>query len=194
MCVLQGISTIPKNLRYTLRFPSELRSTPFGFNQPLFFNWQTHLLFPMYTFGGPRNPNENEGGTPSYVREGFTPIQDAIMRAFVRLKGGAVVPEIQMQRFPYPAYTEDILLTGMHSVVPLIVLLSFIYPCINTVRFIAVEKEKQLKEAMKIMGLPSWLHWTGWFIKTMIFLMISISFIVVLLKVGVRFWTATNNE
>lgn len=34
------------------------------------------------------------------------------------------------------------------------------------------------------MGLPNWLHWTAWFIKAIIFMMISISFIVGLLKVS----------
>lgn len=35
---------------------------------------------------------------------------------------------------------------------------------------------------MKIMGLPNWLHWTAWFIKSMIFMTISITFIVFLIK------------
>lgn len=65
----------------------------------------------------------------------------------------------------------------------LIIVLSFVYPCINTVKFIAAEKEKQLKEAMKIMGLSNWLHWTGWFLRSMTYMTISISLIVMLLKV-----------
>lgn len=48
---------------------------------------------------------------------------------------------------------------------------------------ITVEKERQLKESMKIMGLPSWLHWTAWFTKIMIFMVISITLMVVLLKI-----------
>lgn len=49
---------------------------------------------------------------------------------------------------------------------------------------ITVEKEKQLKEAMKIMGLPSGLHWLAWFVKIMLFQIITISLMVVLLKVS----------
>lgn len=88
-----------------------------------------------------------------------------------------------MQRFPYPPYVDDILLTGLENIVSLIIMLSFVYPCTNTVKFIAAEKERQLKEAMKIMGLPNWLHWSGWFARSMIFMTISISLMVVLLKV-----------
>lgn len=96
------------------------------------------------------------------------------------------MPDVLLQRLPYPPFNKDILLEGLKSLVSLVILLSFIYPCINTVRFIAMEKEKQLKEAMKIMGLPNWLHWLGWFIKSMVFMMISITFIVLLLKVSYK--------
>lgn len=37
---------------------------------------------------------------------------------------------------------------------------------------------------MKIMGLPNWIHWTAWFIKSLIFLLISIIFITTLLTVS----------
>jgi ATP-binding cassette subfamily A (ABC1) protein 3 len=57
------------------------------------------------------------------------------------------------QRFPYPPFVLDILLQGLQALVPLFILLSFVYPCINIIKYITTEKEKQLKEAMKIMGL-----------------------------------------
>jgi ATP-binding cassette subfamily A (ABC1) protein 3 len=40
-----------------------------------------------------------------------------------------------------------------------------------------------LQEAMKIMGLPNWLHWTAWFMKTFMFMMISVILIVICLTV-----------
>jgi hypothetical protein len=36
---------------------------------------------------------------------------------------------------------------------------------------------------MKIMGLPNWLHWTAWFMKTFMFMMISVILIVILTTV-----------
>lgn len=48
---------------------------------------------------------------------------------------------------------------------------------------ITVEKERQLKESMKIMGLPSWLHWSAWFTKIMLFMTVSITLMVILLKI-----------
>lgn len=64
----------------------------------------------------------------------------------------------------------------------LFILLSFVYPFINMVKFITTEKEKQLKESMKIMGLDSWLHWTAWFCKCFIYLLFSTGVMLVLLK------------
>lgn len=40
-----------------------------------------------------------------------------------------------------------------------------------------------LQEAMKIMGLPNWLHWTAWFVKVFTLLLISIILMLVLLQI-----------
>lgn len=188
--LLQNISELPTNLKYSLRFPSESRTPTALLNQPLIFNWHTRLLYPLFSTGGPREREDNDGGMLWYFREGFVPIQDAIARSYIQIKcddnpcGSEKLPEILLQRFPYPPYTYDVLLQGLETIVSFFILLSFIYPTINTVRFIAIEKERQLKEAMKIMGLPNWLHWISWFVRTMLFMMITISFIIALLKVS----------
>ena len=88
-----------------------------------------------------------------------------------------------MQRFPYPPFVIDFLLQGLQALVSLFILLSFVYPCINIIKYITTEKEKQLKEAMKIMGLDSWLHWTAWFVKCFIYMIITVTLMTILLKV-----------
>ncbi len=37
---------------------------------------------------------------------------------------------------------------------------------------------------MKMMGLPNWLHWTAWFVKSLAFILITIILITALLKVN----------
>lgn len=44
-----------------------------------------------------------------------------------------------------------------------------------------MEKEMQLKEAMKIMGLSSWLHWVAWLVNIMCFNIVTIAGILFLL-------------
>lgn len=158
--------------------------------EPLIFNWHTNLLYPLFSTGGPRSKEDVYGGMPFYFQDGFLPIQDAIARSFTEMSckqqsncENGTLPDIKMQRYPYPPHILDVLLQGLETIVSFFILLSYIYPCINTVRFIAIEKERQLKETMKIMGLPSWLHWTTWFVRTMIVMILSIILIVILLKV-----------
>lgn len=93
------------------------------------------------------------------------------------------VPEVQLQRFPYPPYIDDPLLIALSNFISIVIMLSFVYTCINTVKVITNEKEKQVKEIMKIMGLPNWLHWLAWFVKTFMFVLVSVVLIVILLKV-----------
>ncbi|XP_055326120.1 phospholipid-transporting ATPase ABCA3-like, partial [Sitodiplosis mosellana] len=184
-----NITELPQNLVYALRFPSELRTET---NDKLTaFSWQTNLLYPLLSGGGPRVKTSNEGGDPFYYSDGFLAIQNAIAWSYtinrcIELKtcvGNISIPSIEMQRFPYPPYLNDILLNGLTDAVGLFIMLSFVYPIIGTVRFIAVEREKQLKEVMKIMGMPVWLHWTSWFVRTMIFMIVSITLMIGLLKI-----------
>ncbi|KAF2898000.1 hypothetical protein ILUMI_08174 [Ignelater luminosus] len=180
---LAGSGNLTSNLDITFRFPSELRNSTKG-------NWKTKRLFPTYQVAGPREWTENEGATPSYYLEGFLMLQQELSFAIIDHFKQKIHNKpfdhnsvsIHMQRFPYPKWIQDDLLTAMQSFVGLIIMLSFVHTCISTVKIITTEKEKQLKEAMKIMGLPNWLHWTAWFVKTFTILTITIIIIVALMK------------
>ncbi|XP_022107295.1 ATP-binding cassette sub-family A member 3-like isoform X2 [Acanthaster planci] len=67
---------------------------------------------------------------------------------------------------------------------PFLLCLSFIYTAGTITRELVLEKEKRLKESMKMMGLANWIHWVAWFIKNLVFLLIPIILITVLLKIG----------
>ncbi|CAG9816334.1 unnamed protein product [Phaedon cochleariae] len=193
---LTNLSDI-KDLKVSIRFPGETRYQldPLGIN-----TWRTNLIYPVFQVAGPRMYDMKTGGSPSYFKEGFLGVQYfltaalIIARKNITLDGSNIMeimislmknefPLIYMRRFPYAEWYEDALLTPLKTMIGIIFMLSFVYTCINTVKTITTEKEKQLKEAMKIMGLPSWLHWTAWFVKCFIFLAISAILMVVLLKV-----------
>ncbi|KAF5273700.1 hypothetical protein FQA39_LY07390 [Lamprigera yunnana] len=182
---LKGNKILPSNLSITFRFPGELRGGislgAKGFGQ---YTWKTNLLFPLYQVAGPRGWDMNEGAEPSYYYEGFLKLQQelsyAIIKHFKSSFDRSSVP-VFMQRFPYPKWIQDLLLTALQTFVGLIIMLSFVYTCISTVKVITTEKEKQLKEAMKIMGLPNWLHWTAWFVKSFLLLLVTTILMVVLM-------------
>jgi ATP-binding cassette subfamily A (ABC1) protein 3 len=81
-----NITELPDDLTYSLRYPGELRRTGNALN-PLFFNWRTDFLFPLFQPGGARNHANDHDGTPSgYYLEGFLFMQQFIFRAFMQMK------------------------------------------------------------------------------------------------------------
>ncbi|KXJ71644.1 hypothetical protein RP20_CCG020100 [Aedes albopictus] len=176
---LANITSLPDKIHFSLRFPAETRQWRW-----LFGNWRTNLLVVPFS-PGIRNGDINHGGSPSYYAEGFIPIQTAISAAIMARRDPDVdLRNVLLRRIPYPPYYKDELLPAMEQLLPLIILIAFFYTCINTVKYITIEKERQLKEAMKIMGLSSWLHWTAWFVRCLILLLITISLVTVLMTVS----------
>lgn len=91
-----------------------------------------------------------------------------------------------MNRFPYPEWLDDLFYANqMETMVTLMIMISFMYNYVNTIRAITIEKEKQLKESMKIMGLPGWLHWVAWFLRSFIILLLAIILIIIVLTVKI---------
>lgn len=52
---------------------------------------------------------------------------------------------VKIQRYPYIPYSFDLYLFAMQGFLPLLMLMSFIYPVINITKSIVLEKEKRLK-------------------------------------------------
>lgn len=127
-----NLKEYPSKFSFALRYPSELRTS----TSNLGLTWLTMKLFMPLDLTGPRNPTSDDGGLPvGYLRESFLPVQHAISMSYMQLVTNRTdLPNIEMQRYPYPAYIYDPLLEGMAGFVPLIILLSFIYPCSNIVR------------------------------------------------------------
>ncbi|CAG9094857.1 unnamed protein product [Plutella xylostella] len=181
---LLGATTIPLNMSYALRFPEKPRLNSF-FGQGG-RSWRTTLVFPTYPTPGPRFPYSYEGGNdPGYVNEMFIALQQCIsMELISRMTGQSLDLDVKIQRFPHPPYTLDGAIQALLLLFPMFFILSFSYTAVNLVRAVTVEKESQLKEAMKIMGLPTWLHWTAWFCKQFLFLLVIAVLIVLLLKIN----------
>ncbi|XP_034485230.1 ATP-binding cassette sub-family A member 3-like isoform X3 [Drosophila innubila] len=175
------LKELPDNFKYTMRFPSELRTSIFGFGS----TWETNKIFWDTGESGPRNLEYNDGGVPAgYLREGFIPIQHALSMSYIRKKSGQEeLPEVVMQRYPHPPYDYDALLQYLDKILSSIMLLSFLSPFVTITRYVTAEKEKQQKEVMKIMGLNNWLHWAAWFVTSFTQLMISAIIMVALLKI-----------
>uniref|UniRef100_A0A671YNB0 ATP binding cassette subfamily A member 3 n=1 Tax=Sparus aurata TaxID=8175 RepID=A0A671YNB0_SPAAU len=178
---------LPIKVSYHLRFTFTPRNAPFKEKSELSPNsdldWHTLSLFPLFQLPGPREQYDKEGGTPGYFREGFLAVQHAVDRAIMRSYNSTAASSllgqtrVVLSRFPYPPFIYDVFILAIQNQLPLLLVLSFTYTSLNIVRAVVQEKERKLKEYMRMMGLSNWLHWSAWFLMFFLFLSVSVFFV-----------------
>ncbi|KAM8961307.1 phospholipid-transporting ATPase ABCA3 isoform 2-T2 [Pelodytes ibericus] len=186
---------LPLQVRYKLRFKYSPRQAPLseqtGLNPNVDRNWHTRYLYPLFQLPGPREVNDSTGGNPGYQREGFLAVQHAVDLAIIRHHSNESGREllnhirVSIRRFPFPPYVNDLFILAIQNQLPLLIMLSFTYTSLSIVRALVLEKERKLKEYMRVMGLSSWLHSSAWFIHFFLLLLVSVFFVTVLLCVQV---------
>ena len=67
---------------------------------------------------------------------------------------------------------------------PICTIFSFAFTVPLVLKRIVEEKQQGVKELMKMMGLPSWLHWIGWFFITTLISLITISIMTIVIVAG----------
>ncbi|XP_053132329.1 phospholipid-transporting ATPase ABCA3 [Hemicordylus capensis] len=193
-CSAHSQEPLPLQVSYRLRFKYSPRNAPrseqTGLNPNIDLEWHTRFLFPLFQLPGPREAKLDDGGTPGYFREGFLTVQHAVDKAIIQYHTNASADlldnvTVVVRRFSYPPYVNDLFLLAIQNQLPLLLMLSFTYTSLNIVRAVVHEKEKKLKEYMRMMGLSNWLHWTAWFLMFFLFLLVSIFFVTVLFCVKV---------
>ncbi|CAJ0940457.1 unnamed protein product [Ranitomeya imitator] len=130
-------------------------------------------------------PGPNTGGR-FYFLYGFVWIQDMMERALINTIVGhdVVEPGNYVQIFPYPCYTRDDFLFVIEHMMPLCMVISWVYSVAMMIQHIVAEKEHRLKEVMKMMGLNNAVHWVAWFITGFVQLSISVTALTGILKYG----------
>ncbi|CAK6444803.1 unnamed protein product [Pipistrellus nathusii] len=187
---------LPLAVKYHLRFSYTRRNYIWTQTGSFFVKetegWHTTSLFPLFPNPGPREPASPDGGEPGYIREGFLAVQHAVDRAIMQYHTNASTHQlfekltVIAKRFPYPPFISDPFLVAIQYQLPLLLMLSFIYTSLTIIRAVVQEKERKLKEYMRMMGLSSWLHWMAWFLLFFLFLLVAVSFMTLLFCVKVK--------
>lgn len=125
-------------------------------------------------------------GRANYFYYGFAWMQDQLERAMIDVMTGTNVtsPGLYVQELPYPCYLSDDFMFVIQYIMPLCVVVSFIYSVAILVQCIVHEKEQRLKEVMKMMGLSNAVHWTSWFITSATTMILVVVLLTIVLKVG----------
>eukprot|EP01135_Chromosphaera_perkinsii_P005752 Nk52_evm52s359 gene=Nk52_evmTU52s359 len=86
--------------------------------------------------------------------------------------------------YPYPEYWDDDYVNAISNSLGLFFMLAWLYSVAITVKAVCEEKEKRLKETMKIMGLKNWINVLSWWISGFIFFFLTIIIATILTKYG----------
>ncbi|XP_075213435.1 phospholipid-transporting ATPase ABCA1-like isoform X2 [Lycorma delicatula] len=122
-----------------------------------------------------------------YITFGFAYLQDLLEHYIIIEQTGlnsSELPGIYLQQFPYPCYIDDQFVMAISRTFPLFMVLSWVYTCAMIVKSIVYEKEQRLKETMHVMGLGNGIHWVGWFIDSLIPMLLTIFLLTVILTYG----------
>ncbi|XP_078609223.1 phospholipid-transporting ATPase ABCA3-like isoform X2 [Branchiostoma floridae x Branchiostoma japonicum] len=172
----QNATALPKDVHYAVRLPHDIAG-----NRK---TWVTERTYPTFSRPGPRQTGDNAN-----YKARFLVLQAAVDTVLIRHQaaangsaGALQDVEIQLQQFPYPKWREDTFLQTISFLLPFIQTLAFIYTAGMMVKELVYEKETRLKESMKMMGLANWVHWLAWFLKNLLFLLLTVVPIALVLK------------
>lgn len=119
----------------------------------------------------------------NYYFSGFSSLQLLIETALIRMKTSmkdVSLPEISLQNFPKGTFTSDGT-TVLRSIVPLYMVFAWAQFIIYLMMLVVEEKEKKIKEGMKMMGLRDSVYWLSWFsVYFMYVLLLAVICIIVL--------------
>uniref|UniRef100_A0A8C7BTF0 ABC transporter domain-containing protein n=1 Tax=Neovison vison TaxID=452646 RepID=A0A8C7BTF0_NEOVI len=114
----------------------------------------------------------------------FVPLQDMIERAIILVHTGQedVEPAVQAQAMPYPCHTRDLFLNNVGFFFPLIMMLTWMVSVSSMVRKLVYEREIQIEEYTRMMGVHPTVFFLAWFLENMAVLALSSVALAVILK------------
>ncbi|KAM9387437.1 ATP-binding cassette sub-family A member 13 [Phaethornis superciliosus] len=114
----------------------------------------------------------------------FIPLQDMIERAIISAQTGTDTsePAIQVQAMPYPCHTSDLFLNNIGFFFPLMMMLTWMISVAGMVRKLVYEREINLEEYMKTMGVHPAINFFAWFLENVTVIIISSCALAIILK------------
>lgn len=165
-----------QNLGFGIVFEEVIKSSVFKYKiRSTNDIWLTDILFPSNEIPGPMDFGYR------YIQNGFLSLQLSLDKAFITLDNNNQNINdynFNIQPYPYAKYIMDSEFTNLFKTLfPLFTVLSFLLMCSNTIKKIVEEKDSGVVELMKMMGLKSWMIWTGWILHNFFIYVISITVI-----------------
>ncbi|KAM5130482.1 phospholipid-transporting ATPase ABCA3-like [Callospermophilus lateralis] len=177
---------LPLKVKYYLRFSSLKKNNKFGGSFEA-SSWLTNSLFPSVPPVGPRNQQEEDGGSPGYISEGFLLVQHALDKAIMLHHSGTAAEKlfngvrIFVQRFPYPMQYQDFFYVFAGIFIPLVTICIFSLNHLILIQSIVWEKENRLKEYQLMIGVSNWMIWAAYFFTFLCLYFLTIIYMCIIL-------------
>ncbi|KAK7502995.1 hypothetical protein BaRGS_00005621 [Batillaria attramentaria] len=152
-------TTLPKHVTFTLRPPEHDRYTDEKYN----------IDFTEYIF-----PPDNQ--ITEYHFRGWLAMQSLLSETLISMWSGKDIhSNFSTVKMPFPAVVEDFAIRGIGGVLPTFFVYSFIVSVFQTTKSVVYEKERRIKESMKLMGMLPSAYWASWFLIFYIYLCLAMA-------------------
>ncbi|XP_036439062.1 phospholipid-transporting ATPase ABCA1-like isoform X2 [Colossoma macropomum] len=120
-----------------------------------------------------------------YVRGGFVYLQDMLDHGIIRTQTGVrQTLGVYTQQMPYPCYVDDAFVSSIATILPMFLVLAYMYTVCQTIKGLVLEKELRLKEVLRVVGVRNGPLWFSWFTENMVLLTIPCALISLMVKYG----------
>ncbi|KAJ8008300.1 hypothetical protein DPEC_G00103410 [Dallia pectoralis] len=128
---------------------------------------------------------DNSFSDARYVWGGFAYLQDMMDHGIIRVHTNRSKPlGVFAQQMPYPCYVDDVFLQSIGTMLPMFLILAFMYTVCMTIKGLVLEKELRLKEVQKAVGVQNGAIWFAWFTENFVLLLLPCTLMSVMLKYG----------
>uniref|UniRef100_A0AAQ6A9B3 ABC transporter domain-containing protein n=1 Tax=Amphiprion ocellaris TaxID=80972 RepID=A0AAQ6A9B3_AMPOC len=110
---------------------------------------------------------DNSASDLRYIWGGFAYLQDMMDHGIIRAQTSKTQPlGVFAQQMPYPCYVDDVI----GAMLPMFLVLAFMYTVSMTIKSLVLEKELRLKEVLRAVGFQNGTLWSARFAENIVLL------------------------
>uniref|UniRef100_UPI0037E7D1F5 phospholipid-transporting ATPase ABCA1 n=1 Tax=Semicossyphus pulcher TaxID=241346 RepID=UPI0037E7D1F5 len=120
-----------------------------------------------------------------YIWGGFSYLQDMMDHGIIRAQTSKTQPlGVFAQQMPYPCYVDDGFIQNIGGILPMFLVLAFMYTVCMTIKGLVLEKELRLKEVLRAVGIRNGALWSSRFLENIVLLTVPCALMCVMVKYG----------
>ncbi|XP_062240484.1 phospholipid-transporting ATPase ABCA1-like [Platichthys flesus] len=120
-----------------------------------------------------------------YIWGGFAYLQDMMDNGITQVQTSKTQPlGVFAQQMPYPCYVDDVFIQSIGGILPMFLVLAFMYSVCMCIKSLVLEKELRLKEVLRVVGIQNGALWFSRFTENIVLLAVPSLLISLMVKYG----------